>query len=47
MVYFKYVGMEVEFNGELYLLFKEDDVVGLLLMDDVKDLELVNDCVFI
>lgn len=47
IVYSKYAGTEVEFNGEPHLLLKEDDVVGLLSTDDVKDLEPANDRVLI
>lgn len=47
VVYSKYAGTEVEFNGEAHLLLKEDDVVGLLSTDDVKDLEPANDRVLI
>lgn len=47
VVYSKYAGTEVEFNGEPHLLLKEDDVVGLLSTDDVRDLEPANDRVLI
>ena len=47
VVYSKYAGTEVEFNGEPHLLLKEDDVVGMLATDDVKDLEPANDRVLI
>jgi hypothetical protein len=47
VVYSKYAGTEVEFNGEAHMLLKEDDMVGLLLTEDVKDLKLANDRVMI
>jgi hypothetical protein len=47
VVYSKYAGTKVEFNGEVHLPLKEDDVVGLLLTKDVKDLEPANDRVLI
>jgi chaperonin GroES len=47
IVYSKYAGTEVDFNGESHLLLKEDDVVGLLSTDDVKDLQPANDRVLI
>ncbi|XP_024360177.1 20 kDa chaperonin, chloroplastic [Physcomitrium patens] len=47
IVYSKFAGTELDFNGEPHLLLKEDDVVGLLATDDVKDLEPANDRVLI
>ena len=47
VVYSKYAGTEVDFNGEPHLLLKEDDIVGLLSTDDVKDLQPANDRVLI
>lgn len=47
VVYSKYAGTEVDFNGESHLLLKEDDVVGLLSSDDIKDLQPLNDRVLI
>jgi len=47
VVYSKYAGTEVEFNGSSHLILKEDDIVGLLETDDVKDLKPLNDRVFI
>lgn len=47
IVYSKFAGTEVEFNGEPHLLLKEDDVVGLLATDDVKDLEPAGDRVLV
>ncbi|CAI9271231.1 unnamed protein product [Lactuca saligna] len=47
VVYSKYAGTEVEFNGTNHLLLKEDDIVGILETDDVKDLKPLNDRVLI
>lgn len=47
VVYSKYAGTEIEFNGVDHLLLKEDDIVGLLETDDMKDLKPVNDRVLI
>ncbi|XP_077240929.1 20 kDa chaperonin, chloroplastic-like isoform X2 [Tasmannia lanceolata] len=47
VVYSKYAGTEVEFNGSNHLLLKEDDIVGILETDDVKDLKPLNDRVLI
>ncbi|KAB2077206.1 hypothetical protein ES319_A06G086000v1 [Gossypium barbadense] len=47
VIYSKYTGMEVEFNGANHLLLKEDDIVGLLETDDIKDLKPLNDRVLI
>ncbi|TYJ29706.1 hypothetical protein E1A91_A06G085600v1 [Gossypium mustelinum] len=47
VIYSKYAGMEVEFNGAKHLLLKEDDIVGLLETDDIKDLKPLNDRVLI
>ncbi|GKE44242.1 20 kDa chaperonin, chloroplastic-like protein, partial [Tanacetum coccineum] len=47
VVYSKYVGTEVEFNGAKHLLLKEDDIVGILETDHVKDLKPLNDRVLI
>lgn len=47
MVYSKYAGTELEFNGSNHLILKEDDVVGILETDDVKDLKPLNDRVLI
>lgn len=46
-MYSKYAGTEVEFNGTNHLLLKEDDIVGILETDDVKDLKPLNDRVLI
>lgn len=37
----------MEFNGEKHLILKEDDIVGLLETEDIKDLKPLNDRVFI
>lgn len=47
IVYSKYAGTEIEFNGTNHLLLKEDDIVGILETDDVKDLKPLNDRVLI
>lgn len=47
IVYSKFAGTEVEFNGTDFLLLKEDDIVGLLKGDDIKDLKPLNDRVLI
>ncbi|RVW43979.1 20 kDa chaperonin, chloroplastic [Vitis vinifera] len=47
VVYSKYTGTEVEFNGSNHLILKEDDIVGILETDDVKDLKPLNDRVLI
>ncbi|KAH1056955.1 hypothetical protein J1N35_035020 [Gossypium stocksii] len=47
VIYSKYAGTEVEFSGANHLLLKEDDIVGLLETDDIKDLKPLNDRVFI
>ncbi|MCL7023291.1 hypothetical protein MKW94_028720 [Papaver nudicaule] len=47
IVYSKYAGTEVEFNGESHLILKEDDIVGILETEDVKDLKPMSDRVLI
>ena len=47
MVYSKYAGTEIEFNGVSHLLLKEDDIVGILETDDILDLQPLNDRVLI
>lgn len=47
VVYSKYAGTELEFNGTNHLLLKEDDIVGILDTDDIKDLKPLNDRVLI
>lgn len=47
VVYSKYAGTEVEFNGFNHLILKEDDIIGILDTDDVKDLKPLNDRVLI
>ncbi|XP_057967451.1 20 kDa chaperonin, chloroplastic [Malania oleifera] len=47
VVYSKYAGTELEFNGLNHLILKEDDIVGILETDDVKDLKPLNDRVLI
>lgn len=43
VVYSKYAGTEIEFNGVNHLLLKEDDIIGFLETDDIKDLQPLND----
>lgn len=47
VVYSKYGGTELEFNGSNHLLLKEDDIVGILETDDIKDLKPLNERVLI
>ncbi|XP_022147534.1 20 kDa chaperonin, chloroplastic [Momordica charantia] len=47
VVYSKYAGTELEFNGSKHLILKEDDIVGILETDDAKDLQPLNDRVLI
>ncbi|OWM74372.1 20 kDa chaperonin, chloroplastic-like [Punica granatum] len=47
VVYSKYAGTEVEFNGSKHLILKEDDIVGILETNDVKDMKPLNDRVLI
>ncbi|XP_010687539.2 20 kDa chaperonin, chloroplastic [Beta vulgaris subsp. vulgaris] len=47
VVYSKYAGTELEFNGSNHLLMKEDDIVGILETDDIKELKPMNERVLI
>ncbi|KAK7347896.1 hypothetical protein VNO80_22438 [Phaseolus coccineus] len=47
VVYSKYAGTEVEFNGSKHLILKDDDIIGILETDEVKDLKPLNDRVLI
>lgn len=47
VIYSKYAGTEVEFNGSNHLILKEDDIVGTLETDEIKDLQPLNDRVLI
>ncbi|RDX81841.1 20 kDa chaperonin, chloroplastic [Mucuna pruriens] len=47
VVYSKYAGTEVEFNGSKHLILKDDDLIGILETDEVKDLKPLNDRVLI
>lgn len=47
VVYSKYAGTELEFNGSNHLILKEDDLIGVLETDDIKDLKPLNDRVLI
>ena len=42
-MYSKYAGIELEFNGSKHLILKDDDIVGILESDDVKELKPLND----
>lgn len=46
-MYSKYAGTEVDFNGEKHLIVKDDDIVGILETDDIKDLKPLNDRILI
>nr|KAJ0211914.1 hypothetical protein LSAT_V11C400171650 [Lactuca sativa] len=37
VVYSKYAGTEVEFNGSNHLIPKEDDIIGIVEIEDVTD----------
>lgn len=37
----------MEFDGSKHLILKEDDIVGILETDDIKDLQPLNDRVLI
>ncbi|CAL5199164.1 unnamed protein product [Lathyrus oleraceus] len=47
VVYSKYAGTEVEFNGSKHLILQDDDIVGILETDEVKDLKPLSDRVLI
>ncbi|KAG8076989.1 hypothetical protein GUJ93_ZPchr0006g42267 [Zizania palustris] len=47
VVYSKYAGTEVQFNDAKHLLLKEDDIIGILETDDVKDMKPLSDRVVI
>ncbi|CAH9130058.1 unnamed protein product [Cuscuta epithymum] len=47
VVYSKYAGTEVEFDGASHLILKEDDIVGILDTEDVSDMKPLNDRVLI
>lgn len=47
VVYSKYAGTELEFNGTNHLLLKEDDIIGILETDNIKDLKPLGDRVLI
>lgn len=47
VVYSKYAGTELEFDGSSHLILREDDIVGILESDDIKDLKPLNDRVLI
>ena len=47
VVYSKYAGTDLEFNDTNHLIMKEDDIIGVLDTDDVKDLKPLGDRVLI
>ncbi|KAL8129999.1 hypothetical protein V2J09_019154 [Rumex salicifolius] len=47
VVYSKYAGTEIEVDGLSHLILKEDDVIGILDTEDVKDLKPLNDRILI
>ncbi|XP_078179997.1 20 kDa chaperonin, chloroplastic-like [Carex rostrata] len=47
VVYSKYSGTEIEFNGVKHLILHEDDIVGIIETEDVKDLKPLSDRVLI
>lgn len=47
VVYSKYAGTELELNGLNHMVVKEDDIVGVLETDDVRDMKPLNDRVLI
>lgn len=47
VIYSKYAGTELEFSGANHIILKEDDIVGTLETDDIKDLQPLNDRVLI
>uniref|UniRef100_A0A8R7UIC1 20 kDa chaperonin, chloroplastic n=1 Tax=Triticum urartu TaxID=4572 RepID=A0A8R7UIC1_TRIUA len=47
VIYSKYAGTELEFNDTTHLIMKEDDIIGILDTDDVKDLKPLSDRILI
>ncbi|CAO2836479.1 unnamed protein product [Amaranthus hypochondriacus] len=47
VVYSKYTGTEIEVDGSSHLILKEDDIIGILETDDIKDLKPLNDRILI
>ena len=47
VVYSKFPGSEVDVNGVQHVLLKDEDVVGLLSSDDIKDLQPAGDRVLV
>lgn len=43
VVYSKYTGTELEVDGSSHMILKEDDIIGILETDDIKDLKPLND----
>ena len=46
-MYSKYAGTELAFSGSKHLIMKDDDIVGILEIDDAKELKPLNDRVLI
>lgn len=46
-MYSKYAGTELKFNDADHLILKEDDIIGILDSDDVKDMKPLNDRILI
>jgi chaperonin GroES len=47
VVHSKYTGTEVELNGSNHLILKEEDIIGILETDDIKDMKPLNDYVLL
>ncbi|KAI3885839.1 hypothetical protein MKX03_010620 [Papaver bracteatum] len=47
VIYSKYAGTEVDFNGVSHLILNEDDIVAILETEDVKDLNPLSEDVLI
>jgi chaperonin GroES len=47
VVYSKYAGTDLEFNDANHLIMKEDDIIGVLDTDDIKDLKPLSDRILI
>lgn len=47
VLYSRYAGTELQFDGSKHLILKEDDLVGILESDDITDLQPLNDRILI
>nr|DAD39273.1 TPA_asm: hypothetical protein HUJ06_013596 [Nelumbo nucifera] len=47
IVYSKYAGTELKYNGSNHLLLKEDDIMDILETNNIMDLKSLNDRVLI